>query len=412
MRLILATLLVLALLPAVASAQAPAEFETGPALAVDHARATLTGTVDPNGEARNYHFVYGTTTNVLTEPRMTSDGDAPEEVRVELTALAPATTYHYRLVVDGVEGEELAFTTDPAPTPPSISRLRVSERTSTSGRVSALINPRGSDTTWHVEWGLSPSFGNRTASRSLAAGATAVPVSLVLEGLPSYRRIHWRVVAENAAGIRRSGRTSFTTARAPSGLTLDLSPPTTTWGRSVSLFGSLRGAGVNGLTVALQQSSFPFAAGFHTVATARSNRNGLFRFAQRPVFLATRYRAVPTIAPQLVSEVRSARVRSRVRIHRGRKTRRAVWLAGGVNPGLPTGRAMLQRRTRSGWKSIKGAALTQLSDVRSNYEFKVRRKKRRALYRVRVAARDGGAHVRGYSRAVGVPKKPEKRRRD
>ena len=167
-----------------------------------------------------------------------------------------------------------------------------------------------------------------------------------------------------------------------------LSPSITGWGRSVSLRGSLRGAGVNGLTVALQEASFPFAAGFHTVATARSNRNGLFRFAQRPVFLATRYRAVPAIAPQLASEVRTARVRSRVRVHRGRKTRRAVWLAGAVNPGLPTGHAMLQRRTLSGWKSVKGAALTQLSDVRSNYEFKVRRRKRaRGLPRARGGAR-------------------------
>jgi hypothetical protein len=146
----------------------------------------------------------------------------------------------------------------------------------------------------------------------------------VLTGLPSYQRIHWRVVAENSAGVSRSGRTSFTTARAPSGVSLTLSRSITTWGRSVALSGSVQGAGVNGLTVALQQSSFPFTSDFHTVATARTNRTGLFRFPPRSVFLATQFRAVPAIAPQLVSAVRSVRVRSRVGIHRGRKTRRVA----------------------------------------------------------------------------------------
>ena len=98
--------------------------------------------------------------------------------------------------------------------------------------MSALIDPRGSATTWYVEWGLSTSFGNRTASASLPAGTRQVAVSHVLDGLPSYRRIHWRVVAENAAGVRRSGRTSFTTARAPSGVSLSLLPAMTTWGRT------------------------------------------------------------------------------------------------------------------------------------------------------------------------------------
>jgi hypothetical protein len=195
-------------------------------------------------------------------------------------------------------------------------------------------------------------------------------------------------------------------------VSLDLSRSIATWGRSVALSGGLSGAGVNGLTVALQQSSFPFAADFHTVATARTNRNGLFRFPARSVFLATRFRALPLIAPHLVSEIESVRVRSRVGIHRGRKTRRAVWLAGSVNPALPTGHATLQRRTRFGWKSVAGAGLTQRSDVRSSYELKARRLKgRAAVYRVRVAARDGGAHARGYSPAITVGKKQRKRRR-
>jgi hypothetical protein len=413
MRLILATILFLALLPGAAAAQEPAAVTTGAAEAVTHSSATLTGTVDPDGQARDYRFEFGTTTayGLQTIERTTGAGDEPEAVTAELAGLAPATTYHFRLVADNGAGADGTFRTAAAPTPPGISRLRASERTPTSGRVSALIDPNGSATTWYVEWGLLTSFGNRTAAQSLPSGTREVPVSVVLSGLPSYQRIHWRVVAENSAGVRRSGRTSFTTSRAPSGVSLSLDRSITTWGRDVALSGTLRGAGVNGLNVVLQQSPFPFDAGFHNVATVRTNRNGLFRFAARPVFIATRFRVLPVIAPNLTSEVRSVRVRSRVRIHRGRKTRRAVWLTGDVNPALPTGHATLQRRTRFGWRSIAGAGLTQRSDVRSTYEFRVRRlRSRAAVYRVRVAARDGGAHARGFSPAISVGKKQRRRR--
>jgi hypothetical protein len=103
-------------------------------------------------------------------------------------------------------------------------------------------------------------------------------------------------------------------------------------------------------------------------------------------------------------------VRARVRVHRGRKTRRAVWLTGAVNPGLPAGRAVLQRRVRFGWRSVRRRGLAQQTDVRSVYAFKVRRRQRSSLYRVRVDPRDGGAHARGFSRAISVGELPRRRR--
>ena len=131
MRLILATLLLLVLLPGAAAAQDAPVVTTGPAEDVTHSGATLTGTVDPNGEARQYHFEFGTTTSygLQTIAQTTTDGSDPEEVTAQLAGLAPATTYHFRLVADGVEGADRTFRTLAAPAPPSISRLRASERT-------------------------------------------------------------------------------------------------------------------------------------------------------------------------------------------------------------------------------------------------------------------------------------------
>jgi hypothetical protein len=408
MRLILVTLVALALLPATAAAQEPV-VSTGPAQPVGTTTATLTGTVGPGGTT--YRFEYGTTTayGLSTAEQTTGDGVEPEAVSAPLQGLTPSTTYHYRLVADGVPGEDRAFTTAAppvSPTPPQISQLRAAEKTATSALLTALIDPNRAATAYHVEWGPSTGFGNRTRDQALPAGNGGVPVSIALTGLPAHRRIYWRVVATNSAGVKFSGRTSFTTARALTGVTLGGVPSVTAWSSTVSIAGRVRGVGVNGVRVVLQQSAFPFSAGYVEVATARANRNGEFRFAPRPVFLATRFRAVTQLAPALVSQELGARVRSRVAIRSTERKRRSLRLRGAVNPGLPSGRALLQRRTRTGaWRTVARGALVPKDELRSDYVFKVRRRRSAARYRVVVAARDGGAHMRGYSRSLIVDKR-------
>ena len=410
MRLFLTALLALALLPATAAAQDPA-VTTGPADPVGQTTATLNGTVDPNGTARTWSFEYGTTTayGLKTPDESTAAGDEPVAVQAAVQNLTASTTYHFRLVADGITGADSTFKTTAAPAnpaPPTISELRVPELTATSARLSAMIDPNNAETTWHVDWGTSTNFGNHTPNQTLAAGDGGVPVSAVLEGLPVHRRIYWRVVASNAAGVKRTGRKSFVTARAPSSVTLNAFPLRATWSGTVSISGRVLGSGVDGIVVALEQSAFPYGAGFHEVATARTNGAGEFRFAPLPVFLATHFRAVARMAPAVVSPVLETRVRSRVSIQTRRRTRRSVRLRGHVNPGLPSGRATLQRLTRSGrWRPVARRALRVLDDVRSTYSFKVRRAGRARRYRVRVAAHDGGAHARGYSRSVRVARR-------
>ena len=52
-------------------------------------------------------------------------------MQAALQNLTASTTYHFRLVADGVAGADGSFTTAAAPanpTPPGISRLRATER--------------------------------------------------------------------------------------------------------------------------------------------------------------------------------------------------------------------------------------------------------------------------------------------
>ena len=168
-------------------------------------------------------------------------------------------------------------------------------------RLTARIDPNRAATAWHIEWGPTSGLGRSTPEQTIPTGDGAVPISVPIDGLTPHTKIYWRVVASNAAGLRRSGTASFTTLRAPTGITLSVLPATAAWSESISVSGRVQGAGVSGLTIALEELAFPYSGGFQQVATARSNRRGDFRFTSRPLFLATRFRAVTRTAVSIAS---------------------------------------------------------------------------------------------------------------
>jgi hypothetical protein len=80
--------------------------ETKSATAVGEAWANLNGVVNPNGAATEYSFEYGTTTSYGkgTGKFSAGAGTANLEVSREITGLAPATTYHFRIVAHNANG--------------------------------------------------------------------------------------------------------------------------------------------------------------------------------------------------------------------------------------------------------------------------------------------------------------------
>src|SRR5437588_741244 len=120
--LIALSLLAGALAPAVRAAAAPGAI-TGSAQNVNDTSATLAGTVNPNGQATQYVFEYGTTANYgfQTVPGTAGSGSSSVGEAAGLANLAPATTYHYRIVADNPGGTSLGidrtFTTSALPTP-------------------------------------------------------------------------------------------------------------------------------------------------------------------------------------------------------------------------------------------------------------------------------------------------------
>jgi hypothetical protein len=92
-------------LPTAAQAATAPAVTTGGAASVAQQTARLTGTVDPNADATTYQFQYGTTSAYgAVTPEQTVGGDGKKTVTADISGLAPATTYHYRLIARNSKG--------------------------------------------------------------------------------------------------------------------------------------------------------------------------------------------------------------------------------------------------------------------------------------------------------------------
>jgi hypothetical protein len=114
----------------------PAGVSTGPATQLTTTGATVTGTVNPNGEATTWVFQYGTTTayNLMTYAGTVAASSPSATVAYALTGLTPGTTFHYRLVdfhkTSGPSyGLDATFMTLPSPRPvPQVHALTTPHR--------------------------------------------------------------------------------------------------------------------------------------------------------------------------------------------------------------------------------------------------------------------------------------------
>ena len=95
----------------------PPAVQTGPAQSVGSDNALATGLVDTRGRSTSWWIQYGTSTSYGKSTPAKSAGSkaGAQKVSATLTALAPATTYHYRLVAKSDAGTsygaDTSFTT-------------------------------------------------------------------------------------------------------------------------------------------------------------------------------------------------------------------------------------------------------------------------------------------------------------
>jgi hypothetical protein len=171
--------IVIGLLPGSALAAKPAATTFG-AANVTFQSARVGGSVDPNREATNYYFQYGTTVALGTETAMTPAGAGANAVRVsvDLGGLAPTTRYHYRIVAVNPSGTTLGtprvFTTRRQPLGVSLAAtpnpIKLGSGTTLAGTLSGTGNAGRKIVLQSNPWPYTQGFQN--ASNELLTNAT------------------------------------------------------------------------------------------------------------------------------------------------------------------------------------------------------------------------------------------------
>jgi Ca2+-binding RTX toxin-like protein len=201
------------------------EATTGGASDVGLSSATVAATIDPNGFETTWWIEYGTSKDYSTETGRQSAGSGTNAVGVsiELTGLAPATTYHYRVAVSSVAGTaagaDRTFTTAALPTAKTKPASSIS---STSAKLNGTVDPNGLAAQWWFEYGETTSYGTKTPTQNAGRGVKDVAVSRTVNRLKRDRTYHFRVVVKTDVATVYGEDASFSTGRAP---TVATSPP-------------------------------------------------------------------------------------------------------------------------------------------------------------------------------------------
>ena len=199
-KLAVAVLVVLATVTGVAVAASSPTVTTGGASRITNTAATLTGTVNPNGNETGYVFQYGLTNayGLSTNSHTISSGVKPVKVSLGIANLTPGTVYHYRIGAEnrsgGSFGSDRTFKTTgpPPPTPVTGSAVDVGKSTAT---ITGSLTTNGAPTTWAVQYGTTTAYGSQTFGQTVPASSVPVPVSVQLSGLAPATLFHYRIVA-------------------------------------------------------------------------------------------------------------------------------------------------------------------------------------------------------------------------
>ena len=413
MRKLLAVLCLAATLPLAGPALAadnpvPPGASTEAAADVTQTAATLKAKVDPNGAATTYKFEYGTSEayGLSSAEKSAGDGDVSIDVEIPVTGLTSSTTYHVRVVATNAAGVtrglDRTFTTQAAGRAPGVSSASARDVKQNSATLRASLDPRSLTTSYYFEWGTTTKYGQRTPQGS-AEGSGSRMISAPISGLSPYTTYHYRLVATNAVGTTRGGDRSFRTLRAPTGVELGISGNPALWGGTVTLSGRVTGSGINGTSVAIERSDFPYTRPAWVPRTTSASSNGSFKVDIGPLWQTTRLRVVTRTTVVAASPWIEVGSRPRVGLRRAGSTRSAVVLTGAISPALPSARVSVQRQTLAGrWVPVVRGGVQALGPSRSRYRLRVGKVRRASIVRVAVIPLDGGGHTLGYSRELRV----------
>ncbi len=199
----------------------PPAATTNAAASITISGATVSGGVNPNGQATTAWFEWGTSpalaTFSVTSNQSVGSGTTSVSVNAALSGLASGTTYYFRAAASNATGTTkgtiASFTTTVA-LAPTASTNAAASITISGATLNGGVNPNGQATTAWFEWGTSPTLAtfSATSNQSLGSGTTSQAVSAALSGLASGTTYYFRVAASNAAGTVKGSILSFATS--------------------------------------------------------------------------------------------------------------------------------------------------------------------------------------------------------
>ena len=181
--------------------------------------ARLNGSVNPNGASTTYHFDYGTTTSYGSSTSTANAGSGTSSVSVNsaVNGLTPGTLYHYRLSGTNsggtTNGNDVTFTAGTPPTSlPTATTSAATNVSATGARLNGSVNPNGSSTTYHFDYGTSTSYGSSTSTANAGSGTSNVGVNATVGSLTAGTLYHFRLVGTNSGGTTNGNDLTFTPA--------------------------------------------------------------------------------------------------------------------------------------------------------------------------------------------------------
>lgn len=203
---------------AVTRAQRPS-LTTAAATAVTDSGATLQGTALPNG-AGTVFFQYGITPSYgSATPGQEISGAAVLPVAAAVSGLTPEVTYHYRIGfttgAGTIFGNDLTFTTQKAP--PLVATGQPSDVDATRVKFIGAVDPNGTPTDVHFEYGETTGYGMTTPVQAGMGGTSVIDIEATVEGLVAGTLYHCRLVGISSAGMAFGEDVAFIAGQASGG---------------------------------------------------------------------------------------------------------------------------------------------------------------------------------------------------
>lgn len=202
--------------------QSPSVSTTSANVLSNNTSATLNGYVNPNGTNTTRWFEWGTNSNYLSNSTSKiNQGYSSQSFSETLYNLAPNTTYYFRAMAEGSNGQRaygniLQFTTSNNNTYTgnnSAITTFASSITSSSARLNGVgLSNVGTNNEGWFEWGIDSGLSNPILTGIQNIGSSdRNSFSWVIESLGANKTYYYRAVIRNSAGVFKGEIVSFRT---------------------------------------------------------------------------------------------------------------------------------------------------------------------------------------------------------